>query len=55
MKKTFNVVISVEEKSFKNDKGETVAYKDIRMTFKGEEIRLNVKAEDKNLFNYLCK
>ena len=55
MKKTFNVVISVEDKTFKNDKNEDVAYQDVRMTFKGEEIRLNVKAEDKTLFKYLCK
>ena len=44
-----------EEKSFKNENGDSITYTVCTAIVSGEEIRMNVKKEDKSLLEFLLK
>ncbi len=47
--------LTVEEKTFKNDKGEDIGYLDCSAEICGETVRFYPKAEDKSLLKHLIK
>ena len=47
--------LTVEEKTFKNDKGEDIGYLDCQAEICGETVRFYPKAEDKSLLKHLIK
>ena len=53
MKRTVNTVLTFEDKVFTNDSGERIEYMSITAKIAGEDIRLEIKKEDKSLFKYL--
>lgn len=55
MKRTINTTVTFEDKSFKNDNGETVEYLSVMAKIAGEDVRLSVKKEDKSLLEFLLK
>jgi hypothetical protein len=55
MKNQVNAVLTFEDKTFKNDQGETVDYISITSSILGETVRFSVKKEDKSLLQFLRK
>lgn len=55
MKNQVNAVLTFEDKTFKNDQGETVDYISITGSILGETVRFSVKKEDKSLLQFLRK
>lgn len=55
MKNQVNAVLTFEDKTFKNDQGETVDYISITSSIFGETVRFSVKKEDKSLLQFLRK
>lgn len=49
----FETKVQLESKTFRNEKGEDIAYDAIQILYKGNWIRVSVKKEDKSLFNFL--
>ncbi len=49
------VAMKIEKRSFKNSNGEEIGYLACVADIHGEEIRFQVKSEDKKLFEYLTK
>ena len=47
--------LTVEEKTFKNDKGEDISYLDCSSEICGETVRFYPKPEDKSLLKHLIK
>lgn len=54
-KKNMKFQLTVEEKTFKNDKGEDIGYLDCLAEICGETVRFYPKAEDKSLLKHLIK
>lgn len=48
-------VMKIEKRSFKNSTGEEIGYLACVANIRGEDIRFQVKTEDKKLFEYLTK
>ena len=55
MKNQVNAVLTFEDKTFKNDQGETVDYISVTSSILGETVRFSVKKEDKSLLQFLRK
>lgn len=55
MKNQVNAVLTFEDRTFKNDQGETVDYISITGSILGETVRFSVKKEDKSLLQFLRK
>lgn len=53
MKTQANVLMTFEDKTFKNEKGESVDYVEILGKIYGEVFRFSVRKEDKALLLYL--
>lgn len=53
MKKSVNVVLNVEEKTFTSDKGEVIKYLDSAIVLDGEVIKIKVANDSKSLYKYL--
>ena len=54
-KENMKFQLTVEEKTFKNDKGEDIGYLDCSAEICGETVRFYPKAEDKSLLKHLIK
>ncbi len=53
--KKIQTTLTVEDKTFTNDRGESIAYKNVTVLVAGKELRVQLRKEDKALFEYLIE